>query len=152
MRARRRGIGRVVRRRYGVGAQANPALVNPRLRDEGPMKGRYYICAFPRTSLTAATNGQNVTGTPQETFRAERFLIPRRIGSSLSISDLKVGSRPQFVSSTGVVPGELFAEDAPDVLIGADTAAPNTNIIWTLNNNSANAVNYECAALGPSLV
>jgi len=115
------------------------------LVDRDPDKYSYQLLPVNSSSPIAAGATIAVQAEPQYHFKPKVLKFPN--GGLWQIGDVKVGARSQFAGA-GVVPGEIFAENATEVHLIGDTATPGQKIYVTVTNITGVARSFIAALLG----
>ncbi len=80
------------------------------------------LVQLPRQAVvgggTATIIGRTVTA-----FRPRYLIVPKSIAQDFAIVDFKIGKQSQFHGEDGMVPAEVFAGDAEQVLVERDGRA-----------------------------
>lgn len=95
----------------------------------------------------SATARQDVTIKPQVPFRIKRISVPSDIASDVRIHDLKIGTASQFVAP-GYICGTTVSEVAIDTCIETATAMPGIDITLSVENMSAEPMEFCATAFG----
>lgn len=99
---------------------------------------RRQISPLPRTSVLKNTTAI-ATVLPQRAIRVQRLVLQSDTSPTvLTVNNITVGARPQFVNA-GNVPIGVFASNAFDVELRGDTASPGISITVEFENPAATA-------------
>jgi hypothetical protein len=115
-----------------------------------PTRSKEIPLGFDSVSTIAAAATSDVTSRPQVTFRPDRLVIPSTIAASFLVTDLKIGNKSQFASSTSL-PAEVFTQGAFGVRLKMDTAQISQDVTLRVTNLSGGALRFFAALIGPSV-
>lgn len=153
--APRRGLASAVRR------MAAPAVRQGRVagrdfavRPMSASRAQVMVLGIESSGTVAATASATITFRAQVLFRGRRLLVPDGIASAFTIDDIKIGNASQFAAS-GSVPAAAFGETVNSA--GGDnlvmqTAQVSQDIVMTITNRSAAAVQFRAALFGDAVL
>lgn len=123
---------------YGGSSYTPPAPVNSPAVALGPGAGGLALRKplALRTKCIEAGQCGTTEAVPQEVFKPQLFILPKRVAIACSISDIRAGIQPIFASSDGDVPGEAFLAEAENVAFNGWTVLPNQPLFVTFRNES----------------
>jgi hypothetical protein len=129
-------LGAVAPRRRALQVGRRAVATKPQLRAaaRAPRKLRGYIGVGEVTFNSTNGNTASLVIEPQRGFRAERLVISRRDGSTVTagtsarVNGIFIGDQPQSPSIEQPAPTEMFAPDATFSGIDFDTCEPGQKI------------------------
>jgi hypothetical protein len=92
-----------------------------------------------------------ITASPQRPFRPERFVVQSAITGSFLINDITVGADSQFVSKSGAIPADVFANNAVGTRLKGTSAVPGVQIQISVTNTTGGALRFLAALIGEAL-
>lgn len=84
----------------------------------------------------AAGQCETLQAVSQELFKPQLLVLPKRVATAVSITDMRAGIQPLLASADGEIPGEAFVADAENVTFNGWTVLPNQPIFVTFINES----------------
>ena len=114
-----------------------------------PTKANELALGFTSLAVGAGATA-NITSRPQVIFRPERLVIPSSIAANFIVDDIRIGKNSQFTAA-GAIPAELFAENAVGVRLKMDTAQISQDIVLSVTNTSAGALDFYAGMIGSAI-
>ena len=98
----------------------------------------------------AANATASVTTRPQTLFKPMRLVVGQTIAPFFILTDLKVGNRSQFPSSSPI-PCETFSQNGFGVGVGLETVQAALDLTLVVQNIGPNQLDFRAAIIGKSV-
>ena len=134
----------MTRRNVGMGPSGQGP--GPQLQRTSPDRLRSYPLGFKQLAILT-TASATISRQPQMAFRPQRLIIPSAFAPNFVITDIKVGSNSQLLTSDDF-PAQAFSESAVDSALLFDTVDVGGLIAIGVNNISAGTADFRAVLLG----